>query len=201
MEVPESVGNDCSPTVSGASSAGVSTLIIPESVANGCSPTGGGSKVSGASSGASKLDGWSSFTTGGVASTVDSSTGKADSGPGDCSSVVSGGFSGTREDNEEDDASTKSTALPSASLVLMTRLPEPKLTASELRLGAEPDRPFGNAGTGSSVEKLDGVLDKPVPVEMHLFLGQGDSSADGRGDPGRLTGAPLGRPRPGTRLP
>jgi len=86
----------------------------------------------------------------------------------------------------------------------MMRLPEPKLTASELRRGTTPDRPFGNAGKGSSVEKLEGgPLDNAVPAEMHRFLGPGgDSSDDGRGDPERLpTGAPLGLPRPGTRLP
>lgn len=168
----------------------MSTLELPDSGGNDSSTTGGGSEgCSATPSGAFRLDG---STSNGVSSTADSGMG--------CSEWV---VSGTREDKEGDDAPTKSTILPSASLELMTRLSEPKLTASELRRGVEPDRPFGNAGTGSSVEKLeDGPLDNGVPVEMHLFLGPGDSSADECGDPGRLsTGAPLGLPRPGTRLP
>lgn len=176
----------------------MSTLELPESAGNGSFTTGSGSKGCDAViSGGSGFDGWGCSTSNGVAST-------ADSGMEGCEWVVSGGFSGTGEDDEGEDASTGSPTLPSASLVLMMRLPEPKLTASELRRGAAPDRPFGNAGTGSSVEKLEdgGPLDNAVPAEMHLFLGPGDSSDDGRGDPERLPmGAPLGLPRPGTRLP
>ena len=74
------------------------------------------------------------------------------------SSSFSGGFSGT------DDSTT--------------RLPGPKLTASELRRAA---RLLGNGGTGSSVEKLDDDADRPVPVEIHLFRGPGPDSSVGVG--------------------
>lgn len=85
---------------------------------------------------------------------------------------------------------------------LTTCLAGPKSTAKELRRAKGRDGAGGRGGAGSFVENLGGVPFKSAPpVDTHRFLGEGESSAGGRGEQDRLGGVPIGLPRPCIRFP
>jgi len=104
------------------------------------------------------------------------------------------------ERDGEDEGESQSSSVRWDILSMLTT--EPKSTAKELRRPKGRDGVGGRGGAGSSVGNLGCMpFNSAPPVDTHRFLGEGDSSAGGRGEEGRLGGVPIGLPKPWIRFP